>query len=180
MQGWKTDDHHFLPQSRVASTSRFAFGKIIFLSWSPWQTINHAPRRLSPLFSMLIMHSHVLVDCHFFALFCLDNSHASTHDVHRILYSQSEGYLLRLGLSSDSPIAGKNVLGAKRRVVLPITITYSVALSWYSHGFYHFWSTVRLSSIHYRVSGNQFFCFVPTETIDGRVKKIRSPTCGMV
>jgi hypothetical protein len=40
--------------------------------------------------------------------------------------------------------------------------------------------TVRLTSIHYRVSGNQKFCFAPTETIDGRVKKIRSPTCGMV
>jgi hypothetical protein len=40
--------------------------------------------------------------------------------------------------------------------------------------------TVRLTSIHYRVSGNQIFCFAPTETIDGRVKKIRSPTCGMV
>ncbi len=26
-------------------------------------------------------------------------------------------------------------------VVLPITVTYSVALSRYSHGFYHFWST---------------------------------------
>ncbi len=41
-------------------------------------------------------------------------------------------------------------------------------------------NTVHLTSIHYRVSGNQNFCFAPTETIDGRVKKIRSPTCGMV
>ncbi len=32
-------------------------------------------------------------------------------------------------------------------------------------------ATVRLTSIHYRVSGNQNFCFAPTETIDGRVKK---------
>jgi hypothetical protein len=40
--------------------------------------------------------------------------------------------------------------------------------------------TVRLTSIHYRVFGNHFFCFAPTETIDWRVKKIRSPTCGMV
>ncbi len=40
--------------------------------------------------------------------------------------------------------------------------------------------TVRLTSIHYRVSGNQNFCFAPTETVDGRVKEIRSPTCGMV
>jgi hypothetical protein len=29
-------------------------------------------------------------------------------------------------------------------------------------------ATVRLTSIHYRVSGNQNFCFAPTETIDGR------------
>jgi hypothetical protein len=40
--------------------------------------------------------------------------------------------------------------------------------------------TVRLTSIHYWVSGNQILCFAPNETIDGRVKKIRSPTCGMV
>ncbi len=40
--------------------------------------------------------------------------------------------------------------------------------------------TVRLTSIHYRVSGYQKFCFAPTETIDRQVKKIRSPTCGMV
>ena len=31
--------------------------------------------------------------------------------------------------------------------------------------------TVRLTSIHYRVFGNQNFCFAPTETINGRVKK---------
>jgi hypothetical protein len=37
---------------------------------------------------MLIMNSHYLVDCHFFAWFCLDNSGAFTHDVHRIPYSQ--------------------------------------------------------------------------------------------
>ncbi len=41
-------------------------------------------------------------------------------------------------------------------------------------------TTVRLTSIHYQVSGNQNFCFAPTETIDGQVNKIRSPTCGMV
>ncbi len=35
--------------------------------------------------------------------------------------------------------------------------------------------TVRLTSIHYRVSGNQNFCFAPTETIDGRVKKKEVP-----
>ncbi len=29
----------------------------------------------------------------------------------------------------------------KKRVDLPITVTYSVALSRYSHGVYHFWST---------------------------------------
>jgi hypothetical protein len=40
--------------------------------------------------------------------------------------------------------------------------------------------TVRLTSTHYWVSGYQNFCFAPTETIDRRVKKIRSPTCGMV
>jgi hypothetical protein len=40
--------------------------------------------------------------------------------------------------------------------------------------------TVRLTSIYYRVPGNQNFCFTPTETIDGQVKKIRSPTCDMV
>jgi hypothetical protein len=40
--------------------------------------------------------------------------------------------------------------------------------------------TVHLTSIHYRVSGNQNFGFAPTETIDGKVNKIRSPTCGMV
>ncbi len=28
-----------------------------------------------------------------------------------------------------------------RWVILPITVTYSIALSWYSHEFYHFWST---------------------------------------
>jgi hypothetical protein len=77
----------YLPQLRVASTSRYAFGKIFFLSWSPWQTI-HAPRRLSTLFLMLIMNSHYLVDCHFFALFCSDISRATIHDVHRIPYSQ--------------------------------------------------------------------------------------------
>jgi hypothetical protein len=49
----------FLPQLRVASTSCFTFGKIIFLSWSPWQTI-HAPQRLLTLFLMLIMNSHYL------------------------------------------------------------------------------------------------------------------------
>jgi hypothetical protein len=32
-------------------------------------------------------------------------------------------------------------------------------------------TTVRLTSIYYRVSGNQNFCFTPTETIDGWVKK---------
>ncbi len=40
--------------------------------------------------------------------------------------------------------------------------------------------TVRLTSIYYRVSGYQNFHFAPTETIDGRVKKIRCPICGMV
>ncbi len=40
--------------------------------------------------------------------------------------------------------------------------------------------TVRFTSIHYWVSGNQNFYFTPTETIDGRVKEIRSPTFGMV
>ncbi len=40
--------------------------------------------------------------------------------------------------------------------------------------------TVRLTSIHYWVPGNQNFCFAPSETIDGQVKKIRTPTCGMV
>jgi hypothetical protein len=34
--------------------------------------------------------------------------------------------------------------------------------------------TVRLTSIHYRVSGNLNFCFAPTETIDGQVKKKKS------
>ncbi len=42
------------------------------------------------------------------------------------------------------------------------------------------WHTVRLTSIYYRVSGYQNFCFAPTETIDGRVKKITCPNCGMV
>ncbi len=37
----------FLPQPRVASTSRFAFGKILFLSWSPWKTIGHATLQLT-------------------------------------------------------------------------------------------------------------------------------------
>ncbi len=41
-------------------------------------------------------------------------------------------------------------------------------------------NTVCLTSIHYWVSENQNFCFAPTETIEGQVKKIRSPTCGMV
>jgi hypothetical protein len=40
--------------------------------------------------------------------------------------------------------------------------------------------TVRLTSIYYRVPGNQNFRFTPTETMDGQVKKIRSPTCDMV
>jgi hypothetical protein len=50
-----------LPQPRVSSTSCFAFCKILFSSWSPWQTI-----ALSTLFLMLIMHSCFLADCHFF------------------------------------------------------------------------------------------------------------------
>jgi hypothetical protein len=54
------------------------------------------------------------------------------------------------------------------------------ALGTVAPGSYHLSYTVRLTSIHYRVSGNQNFCFAPTETIDGRVKKIRSSTCGMV
>jgi hypothetical protein len=41
-------------------------------------------------------------------------------------------------------------------------------------------ATVCLTSIYYRVSGNQKFCFAPNETIDWWVKKVRSPTCGMV
>jgi hypothetical protein len=49
----------------------------------------------------------------------------------------------------------------------------------YSHSPLTF-ATVRLTSIYYRVSGNQKKCFAPNETIDGRAKKIRSPTCGMV
>jgi hypothetical protein len=77
----------YLPQLRVVSTSSYAFGKNVVLSWSPWQTI-HAPRRLSTLILMLIMNSHYLVDCHFFALFCLDISRATIHDIHRIPYSQ--------------------------------------------------------------------------------------------
>jgi hypothetical protein len=79
----------YLPQLRVVSTSSYEFGKIVFLSWSPWQTI-HAPRRLSTLFLMLIVNSHYLVDCHFFALFCLDISRATIHDVHRIPNSQRD------------------------------------------------------------------------------------------
>jgi hypothetical protein len=79
----------YLPQLRVASTSHYAIGKIVFLSWSPWQTINSS-RGLSTPFLMLIMHNHYLVDCHFFALFCLDNSRAPIHDAHRIPYSQRD------------------------------------------------------------------------------------------
>ncbi len=79
----------YLPQLRVAFTSRYAFGKFALLSWYPWQTI-HAPRRLSTLFLMLIMNSHYLVDCHFFASFCLDYSRAPIHDIHRIPYSQRD------------------------------------------------------------------------------------------
>ncbi len=40
--------------------------------------------------------------------------------------------------------------------------------------------TVRLTSIYYRVPGNQNFRFTPTETLDRQVKKIKSPTCDMV
>jgi hypothetical protein len=79
----------YFPQLRVTSTSRYAFGKIVFLSWSPWQTI-YSPRGLFTPFLMLIMHNHYLADCHFFASFRLDNSHATIHDVHRIPYSQMD------------------------------------------------------------------------------------------
>ncbi len=78
-----------LPQLRVASTSRYTYGKIVFSSWPPWQTI-YSLRGLSTPFLMLIMHNHYLVDCHFFALFCLDNTSVSTHDIHRIPYSQMD------------------------------------------------------------------------------------------
>jgi hypothetical protein len=83
----------YLPQLRVTSTSRYAFGKIAYLSWSPCQTI-YSPRGLSTPFLMLIMYNHYLVDCHFFASFCLDISRLTIHDVHRIPYSQRDASLV--------------------------------------------------------------------------------------
>jgi hypothetical protein len=40
--------------------------------------------------------------------------------------------------------------------------------------------TVHLTSIYHRVPENQEFALAPTETIVGQVKKIGSPTWGMV
>ncbi len=63
--------------------------KLSFYFFPPWQTI-HPPKILSTLLLMLIMNSHYLVNCHFFASSCLENSYAPIHEVHKIPYSQRD------------------------------------------------------------------------------------------